>query len=198
MFVFFATEPFACVLANSAGAPWPLRGRRRSYEMFQVTAYACQLQPLARVRTRRPSTSTVAKRVDLLAAPATSTNAAQKMQAVLGMPFGWPSLTQWVQAVLVARQRAIQTGKEKPRRHLWCRQKRKRARGARCLSDNALRCVPGGCAVAQPACVGGRRGLVRSKAWCGPRESWQKQKRSCFANLFIYVCDMCFVRASTH
>jgi hypothetical protein len=130
LFFGLAAEPFACSPCNSVWRAMSAARPQKEPVMFQVTVYACQLQPPDRVRAKRPSASTLAKQVDLLAAPTTATNAAEKIQAVLSMFFGWPSLTQEVQAALVARLRARQKAKEKTRRRVWCRQKRVQLRSA--------------------------------------------------------------------
>jgi hypothetical protein len=57
----------------------------------------------------------------------------RKIQAVLRMFFGWPSLTQEVQAGVVARLRAHQKAKEKTRRRLWKRQQRGKVRAKRAV-----------------------------------------------------------------
>ena len=46
----------------------------------------------------------------------------------------------------------------------------------------------GRCAVAQPACGGGLFALLACRDWCGPRESWQKKKKTGARVLATFSC----------
>ncbi|NBO93731.1 MAG: hypothetical protein EBV06_15700 [Planctomycetia bacterium] len=133
LFFFLAAEPLVCSSCKFLCRAMAAARLKKEPVIFQVAVYACQLQMADRVRAKPPSARTVAKHVGLFAAPTTSTNAAQKIQAVLRMFFGWPSLTQEVQAGVVARLRAHQKAKEKTRRRLWKRQQRGKVRAKRAV-----------------------------------------------------------------
>jgi len=183
---FLAAEPSACSPCKFLWRAMAAARPEKEPVVFQVTVCACQLQLADRVRAKPPSASAVAKHVGLLAAPTTSASAAQRIQAVLGKFLGWPSLTQEVQAGVVARLRAHQRAEEKTRMRLWFRQKRGKVRAKRAVWPTARCDGLGGCAVAQPACGGGLFGLLRAETGAG-RVSPGKERGARVLATFSYM-----------